>query len=120
MHRLVSAAALMLALAAPASGADVDHGKQLFKACAACHSDKPGVNLLGPSLRGVVGRKAGTADGFRYSPAMTRAGIVWDDTSLREYITDPQGKVKGNRMPFAGIKQPSDADDIVAYLKTLN
>ena len=51
---------------------------------------------------------------------MQRSAIVWDDASLRDYITDPQATVKGNRMPFAGIKQPSDADDIVAYLKTLN
>jgi cytochrome c len=116
MRLFVFAAAL--ALATPASSADLDHGKQLFQACAACHGDKPG-NQLGPSLVGVFGRKAGARDDFRYSPAMLRSNLVWDDANLRDYVTDPQAKVKGNRMPFAGLKSPQDADDVVAYLKTL-
>jgi cytochrome c len=114
----VCVAVLLAGLGGAARAADAEHGAQLFKACAACHSDKPG-NKLGPSLAGVVGRKAGSLDDFRYSPAMLRSNIVWDDGSLRDYILDPQAKVKGNRMPFAGLKQPQDADDIVAYLKTL-
>jgi cytochrome c len=120
IRRSVCAAALLTLVAAPSWGADAAHGQDLFKACAACHADKPGGNTLGPSLRGVVGRKAGSLEEFRYSPAMKRSAIVWDEASLRDYITDPQGKVKGNRMPFAGIKQASDADDVIAYLKTLN
>jgi cytochrome c len=104
-------------LAAPALAADVEHGKQVFQACAACHSDKP--DALGPNLAGVIGRKAGARDDFRYSPAMLRSNLVWDDANLRDYVTDPQAKVKGNRMPFAGLKSPQDADDVVAYLKTL-
>jgi cytochrome c len=118
MRLVVSMGALVVALALPAAAADVEHGQQLFKACAACHSDKAD-NKLGPGLAGVVGRKAGALENFRYSAAMTRSNLTWDETNLREYITDPQTKVKGNRMPFAGIKQPSDADDIVAYLATL-
>ena len=110
--------ALVVGSATPAHAADAEHGKALYKACAACHTDKPGT--IGPSLKGVVGRKAGALDDFRYSPAMKRSELVWDEASLRDYISDPQGKVKGNRMPFAGIKQPTDADDIVAYLKTLH
>jgi cytochrome c len=110
-------AALVVPLATPGQAADAEHGKALYKACAACHTDKPGT--IGPTLKGVVGRKAGALDDFRYSPAMKRSDLVWDEASLRDYISDPQGKVKGNRMPFAGIKQPTDADDIVAYLKTL-
>jgi cytochrome c len=116
--RLVVWMSALVTLAAPALAADAEHGKELFKACAACHSDKPG-NKLGPSLAGVFGRKAGALDDYRYSPAMTRSNLTWDEPNLRAYITDPQGKVKGNRMPFAGLKQPQDADDIVAYLKTL-
>ena len=99
---------------AAARAADAGHGQQLFKACAACHSNK-----LGPSLTGVVGRKAAALDDFRYSPAMQRSNIVWDETNLREYIADPQGKVKGNRMPFAGLSNAKDIDDVVAYLATL-
>src|SRR5271170_4071484 len=117
MRLLVSAGALACALATPAPAADLAHGQQLFKTCAACHSDKPG-NQLGPSLAGVFGRKAAALEDFRYSPAMARSNLTWDEANLRRYITDPQAAVKGNRMPFAGIKQPQDADDIVAYLKT--
>ena len=86
-------------LAPPASAADVDHGRQLFIACAACHSERP--DALGPSLKGVVGRKAGAREDFRYSNPMKRAGFTWDEANLREYLADPQAKVRGNRMPFS-------------------
>jgi cytochrome c len=98
-----------------AIAADADHGKVVFQQCAACHTDKAGA--IGPSLRGVFGRKSGSADGFRYSDAMKRANLTWDDTNLRDYITNPQAKVKGNRMPFGGIPNPKDLDDLIAYLK---
>ena len=119
MTRL-SGAALLLALmaATPASAADSAHGQQVFKACAACHGNDGKGGTLGPSLVGVVGRKAGSLDDFRYSPAMKRSGVVWDDGNLRDYVANPQGKIKGNRMPFSGLP-PKDADDVVAYLKTL-
>jgi len=101
----------------PAYAADASHGETVFKACAACHNDKPGA--LGPSLKGVYGRKAGALEDFRYSAAMKRTDLVWDEPNLKEYITDPQAKVKGNRMPFSGLQNPSDIDDVVAYLGTL-
>jgi cytochrome c len=111
-------AGLLFALAASAAvAADVDHGKQVFQACAACHSDKP--DALGPNLAGVIGRKAGSRDDFRYSNAMMRAGFDWDAGNLRQYLADPQAKVKGNRMPFAGLSDPKDVDDVVAYMATL-
>jgi cytochrome c len=123
----LTAAALMLAapvmlaaplmLAAPAFAADADHGKALFAPCAACHTDR--ADSLGPNLKGVYGRKSAALDDFRYSSAMKRANLVWDDDNLRAYIRDPQGKVKGNRMPFGGMSDPKDVDDVVAYLKTL-
>jgi cytochrome c len=108
---------LMLASAPPASAADVEHGKQVFQACAACHSDKP--DALGPNLVGVIGRKAGSRDDFRYSSAMIRAGFNWDNGNLRQYLADPQAKVKGNRMPFSGLADPKDLDDVIAYIGTL-
>jgi cytochrome c len=101
----------------PAYAADASHGEAVFKACAACHNDKPGA--LGPSLKGVYGRKAGALEEFRYSAAMKRTDLVWDEPNLKEYITNPQAKVKGNRMPFSGLQNPSDIDDVVAYLETL-
>jgi cytochrome c len=101
----------------PALAVDVEHGKALYVACAACHSERP--DALGPSLKNVVGRKSGALDEFRYSNAMKRANLVWDEDNLRAYIGDPQGKVKGNRMPFGGLRDPNDISDVVAYLKTL-
>jgi cytochrome c len=108
-------AALAVTCAGPAMAVDADHGKVVFEQCAACHTDKPGA--IGPSLRGVVGRKSGSVDGFHYSDAMKRANLTWDDANLRDYITNPQAKVKGNRMPFGGVTNPKDIDDLVAYLR---
>jgi cytochrome c len=113
---LTAVAALMLA---PGTGhaADAEHGKALYEACAACHSERP--DALGPSLKGVVGRKSAALEDFRYSNPMQRANLVWDEDNLRAYILDPQAKVKGNRMPFGGVSDAKDADDIIAYLKVL-
>jgi len=108
---------LLLALASPAAAADPDHGKALYQTCAACHTERP--DALGPSLKGVVGRKSAALEDFRYSNPMKRANLVWDEANLRAYIQDPQAKVKGNRMPYGGLTDGKDVDDIVAYLKTL-
>ena len=112
-----AAAAIVLAAAAatPALAADAAHGKVVFQTCAACHSDKP--DAIGPSLRGVYGRKSAALPDFRYSTAMTRANLTWDDANLKAYIKDPQAKVKGNRMPFGGLSSDADIDDVIAYLK---
>jgi cytochrome c len=107
-----------LALSArSAMAADAEHGKILFAPCAACHTDR--ADALGPSLKGVLGRKSAALDDFRYSNPMKRANLIWDEDNLRDYIRDPQAKIKGNRMPFGGISDPKDVDDVVAYLKTL-
>ena len=108
---------LLLALASPATAADPHHGKALYQTCAACHTERP--DALGPSLKGVVGRKSAALEDFRYSNPMKRANLVWDEANLRAYIQDPQAKVKGNRMPYGGLTDGKDVDDIVAYLKTL-
>ena len=109
---------LLLALhAGPVTAADAEHGKALFQTCAACHTDRP--DALGPSLKGVVGRKSAVLEDFRYSNPMKRANLVWDESNLRAYISDPQAKVKGNRMPYGGLTDTKDVDDIIAYLKIL-
>ena len=108
---------LLFAIASPATAADPDHGKALYQTCAACHTERP--DALGPSLKGVVGRKSAALEDFRYSNPMKRANLVWDEANLRAYIQDPQAKVKGNRMPYGGLTDGKDVDDIVAYLKTL-
>jgi cytochrome c len=108
-------AVLIVAAASPAAAADAAHGKVVFQTCAACHSDKP--DAIGPSLKGVYGRKSASLEDFRYSPAMQRANLTWDDANLHAYIKDPQAKVKGNRMPFGGLSSDADIDDVIAYLK---
>ncbi len=111
-------ALLLLAVSAgAAAAADAEHGKELFQTCVACHSDRP--DSLGPSLNGVVGRKSAALEDFRYSNPMKRANLVWDETNLREFIADPQAKVRGTRMPFGGLSEPADIDDVVAYIATL-
>ncbi|MGD0148702.1 MAG: c-type cytochrome [Xanthobacteraceae bacterium] len=111
-----AAAVVLMAVAAmPAFAADANHGKAVFQTCAACHSDKP--DAIGPSLRGVYGRKSAALPDFRYSNAMMRANLTWDDANLKAYIRDPQAKVKGNRMPFGGLSNAADIDDVIAYLK---
>src|ERR1700726_1951633 len=107
-----AAAIVLMAFATtPAAAADVAHGKVVFQTCAACHTDKP--DAIGPSLRGVFGRKSAALADFRYSSALLRANLTWDDANLHAYIKDPQAKVKGNRMPFGGLIGDKDIDDVI-------
>ena len=93
-------------------------GQRVFSACAACHSLQLGQNMTGPSLAGVWGRKAGSlADFSRYSPALQSSGVVWNDQTLDEWIADPQHLVPGNQMTFAGVKDPRQRSDLIAFLK---
>src|SRR6266545_2368733 len=118
--RLLQSGAILGALlvaGSPAFAADANHGKTLFTACQACHTEKP--DALGPSLKGVVGRKSAALEDFRYSAAMKRANLIWDEDNLRAYIQDPQATVKGNRMPYGGLTDAKDVEDIIAYLKVL-
>ena len=116
LTRALCAGALGLFAVLPAAAADVGHGKLLFMACAACHTERP--DALGPSLKGVFGRKSAAIEDFRYSNPMKRANLTWNETNLRDYIANPQAKVKGNRMPYGGLRDPKDVDDLVAYLTT--
>jgi cytochrome c len=90
-------------------------------ACRTCHSMREGDHRLGPSLHGVVGRKAGSVEGYAFSSAMKGSGIVWDEKSLDQFITDPEKVVHGNAMkPFGGIEDPKQRGEIVAYLKSIS
>jgi len=102
----------------PSNAQDAEHGKTIFKACAACHAADQS-NRIGPGLKGIIGRKAGTAPGFSYSSAMKQAGIVWDAKTLDSYLESPQKTVPGNRMAYLGLKNPTDRTDLVSYLATL-
>jgi cytochrome c len=109
---------MSVAVAAHAEG-DAKAGEAVFKKCTACHAVEAGKNKVGPSLSGVVGRAAGTAAGFKYSDAMLKAGLTWDDANLDKYLTDPKAAVPGNKMTFAGLKDAKERQDAIAYLKTL-
>jgi len=103
--------------AQPPAQTDVAAGREVFRMCQACHSLDPGRNLIGPSLAGLIGRRAGTASGFDYSQAMKQANITWDAKSLDAYLADPQKVVPGNKMPFGGLKSDLDRQELVAFLE---
>jgi cytochrome c len=121
MVRLVALGLSALVLSGVAAQAgDAAKGKSIFQRCAICHVvAKDGGNGLGPNLFGIVGRKAGTAPGFSYSAAMKGSGITWTPDKLTAYVTHPGAVVPGNRMAFAGIGNPDQVSDVVAYLSTL-
>ena len=120
MRLLVAAIACAL-LTHPAKGADLVKGDQLFFSyCSRCHSLDPARHLGGPSLAGIVGRKAGTAEGFqRYSDALKSANLVWDEQTLDAWIADPQALIPGNQMHFPGVPDPQKRQDLIAYLKSV-
>jgi len=103
------------AAAAPPTGGDAAAGRLVFRKCQACHSMEPGKTLLGPSLAGILGRKAGADANYNYSPAMKQANVVWDAKSLDAYLADPQKVVPGNKMPFPGLKTEQDRADVIAF-----
>jgi len=102
-------------VAARINGGDAAAGRLVFRKCQACHSMEPGKAILGPSLAGILGRKAGSEPGYSYSPAMKQANIVWDAKSLDAYLSDPQKVVPGNKMPFPGLKTDNDRADVIAF-----
>jgi cytochrome c len=77
------------------------------------------VESQAPRFSGACGRKSAALGDYRYSGPMTRANLVWTEANLHDYIANPQAKVKGNRMPYGGIANASDIDDIIAYLATM-
>lgn len=113
-------------LATPALAAgDASHGAQIFKGtCGVCHLAQPHPAMsdlamrIGPNLWGVVGRKAGTGEHFRYSAAMRGSGITWTPQTLVPYVHEPQKTIPNIRMSFLGLKNLKDAEDVVAYLQT--
>jgi cytochrome c len=94
---------------------DWARGQQLYEQrCFACHSLD--ANRVGPMHRGVYGRKAGSVAGYNYSPAVRNAAIVWDQTTLDKWLTNPQDLIPGQRMNFR-VSQAEDRADIIAFLK---
>jgi cytochrome c len=113
----------LLASLAPVAAAqeESDEGKVSYNnACRTCHSMKPDDNRLGPTLHGVVGRKAGTVAGYQFTSAMQSSGLTWDESNLDQFIENPEKVVHGNGMkPYGGIADAAERTKIVNYLKTL-
>ncbi len=116
-------AAIALAFAAALGGGtalaegDAAQGKKVFKKCKTCHTFDPGKKKIGPHLKGIIGRKAGSVEGYKYSKAMKAADIVWDEANLDEYLKKPKAFLKGTKMTFAGVKKEAQRQDVIAYLK---
>lgn len=110
-------AAFALGSAAAHAEGDAAQGEKVFNKCKACHALEAGKNKIGPTLHGVIGREAGTVEGFKYSDAMKNAGVTWDEESLDQYLADPKGFIPGNKMVFVGLKKEDQRADVIAYLK---
>ena len=121
MRKLVLAVAMIAAMPVAASAADAEAGKAVFGKCKACHQIGEGAkNAVGPNLTGVIGRKAGSAEGFTYSEAMKGSGKTWDEATFKAYIADPKGYIPGNKMVFMGVKDAADIDNLAEYLKSFS
>lgn len=115
---LIAGAALLVWVGA-AAAQDAAAGEKVFLSkCKVCHmAPEKAKNLVGPSLAGVVGRKAGTAAGYHYTDANKDSGITWDEAELKKYLKDPKGVVPGTKMVFPGLQAEQDIDNVIAYLK---
>jgi cytochrome c len=118
LKKLFAVVALIAAPTGPSLAQDVEKGANVFKQCFVCHSIGEGAkNKIGPELNGLDGRHSGNAPGYNYSDANKNSGIVWNETTFKEYIKDPRAKVPGTKMIFPGIKNEQQADDLWAYIK---
>ncbi|KPF55858.1 cytochrome C [Novosphingobium sp. AAP1] len=106
-----------VAPAAAAEGGDPAHGRTVAARCLACHDLNTGATRLGPSLKGVIGRKAGSLPGYAYSDAMKSSGVTWTPDTLNTYLKSPTTYVKGTKMAFAGLPDAKDRADVIAYLQ---
>lgn len=115
---------VLLATSWGASGAIAQSaaaGKAIFKSqCSICHSPRPGRNIVGPSLFGVVGRHSGMIPGFSYSSANRRSGLTWNPATLDRYLTAPRKVVPGTLMTYPGLPNAKSRADVIAYLETLH
>ena len=119
MKTLMIAGIVVAASTGTALAQDAAAGEQVFRRlCSPCHDIGPDAKVkLGPPLNGINGRKAGTFEGFNYSPANKSSGITWGEPGFDKYIRAPMQEMPGTRMAFVGIKNDKDVADLWAYLK---
>jgi len=115
---LLAAAVVSLGLSSTAMAGDPALGEKVFKKCKACHVVDSDKNKTGPHLVNIMGRQAGSVEGFtKYSKAIKESGIVWDEATLDGFLEKPKAYLKGTRMAFAGLKKVEDRANVIAYLK---
>ena len=99
------------------SAGDASRGKIVFARCAACHDAVAGVNRIGPTLKGVFGRRVGSLQGFAYSSALKTKAPLWNDTTLDAYLAAPMKFVPGTKMAFSGLPIPGQRADLMRISK---
>ena len=121
MVRAILTAALLIGAALPAAAQDAEAGQRVFNQCRACHSiNEGGRNGVGPNLHGIIGRKAGSSEGFRYSASLrekAEGGLTWDEDTLRAYIANPKAVIPAGSMSYPGLRNEQQLNDLLAYLK---
>jgi len=111
-------AALLASLLAAYNTADLANGEAKFALCRSCHTiAEGGVNMTGPNLHGVFGRKAAALESYKYSEPLQKAGWLWDAEHLDQWLANPKTYLPGNKMTFAGLKDAKDRVDLIAFLK---
>lgn len=118
MIRIAAATLFLAALGMPAHAQDAAAGEKVYVQCRACHQiGENAKNGVGPVLNGLFGRTAGTIEGYNYSEANKKSGIVWDEKVFAEYIQNPRAKIPGTKMIYAGLKDEKRIQDLIAFLK---
>jgi cytochrome c len=113
------AAACAVSTGGPAAADDGDGRTAFNNACRTCHTLTAGDNRLGPNLAGIIGRKAGSVEGYGFSSSLAGSNIVWDEATLDRFLADPNGTIPGNNMkPFTGIAAGEDRARIIRFLKS--
>lgn len=111
------AGAFTLSAGAAMADGDAVAGKKVFNKCKTCHTPVEGARKMGPHLGCIIGRKAASVEGYKYSKAMAASGLTWDEATLSAYLANPKGLVKGTKMSFAGIKKEDQMANLLEYLE---
>ncbi|MCO5091761.1 cytochrome c family protein [Bosea sp. (in: a-proteobacteria)] len=118
MRLFVLVSGILALSPALAHAQDAAAGEKVFAPCKACHQIGANAkNVVGPVMNGIIGRKAGTVEGYSYSAANKNSGLTWDEATFAEYIKDPKAKIPGTKMLYVGLKDEQKIKDLIAFLK---